>query len=362
MTKQYLKQLDYTLTTAEERIELLHTLLSDASNLEANFENYKVKKILEYMGNFVLFAIRDEIKDEVQLDTKNNTFKKKKEESLDEKMDDPLFDKTKFQEVKRNMYTKPKDPITLQDRADLAELDELMAAIEFFQAYLTLQNSLSVPEMVKPLSNYERYKLKHFIIDLQREQYVIRDTLKPKIDPYISHHYVPDHHELDYWFDTEDRKWAIDLTNSEHVYLLLKHYSILREESYENLNGDLKYILFDLETVVDRVELSPDRYHILIRKVDKATNNVIGRELREQFGKSYDGNYISRIWRHEICQKIADEAKQLYLEFECRDVPQMWKVCPKCGRKLFKSDRFFSINDRIYGGLELYCKKCEKKI
>ena len=362
MTKQFLKQLDYELETPEQRIDLLHIILSDASALEANFENYKVKKILEYMGNYVLFAVKDKKKDKLHLETKNNTFKRKKEESLDKKMDDPLFDKTQFQEVELNLYTKPKDPITAQDREDIPELDDLMSAIEFFQAYLEVQNSLTLPEMVQPLSSYLKYRLKHFIIDLQREQYVLRDAFKPKIDPYIGHHYVPQHHELDYWYDTMPNKWRIDLTNPDQVYLLLKHYSILRETSYEELNGDMKHILFDLEDIVEKTELSPDRKHILIRKIDKATNDKIGLELKELFGKSYDGNYISRIWKHEICVKIADEAMELKMEYDFRNVPGKWRKCSKCGEKLFKTDKYFSTNKRITGGLELYCKKCEKKL
>src|SRR5699024_10723544 len=94
---------------------------------------------------------------------------------------------------------------------------------------------------------------------------------------------------------------TIDFTNPKHVYEFLELYSTLVQSCDENLNCDLKFLIWELEDYIEQANLSEARRHILIRKIDKATNEQIREELQEKFGLAYSDNYISTIYKQMIC-------------------------------------------------------------
>lgn len=361
--KLYYRQLDYTITDPTERMDLLNTILFDCTELDYFFENKRVADLLENMANYVFFSMRAELGNSIRLNTKHGTFSRKSEESLDKLSDDPKFDKTQFQQVKRSVYNKPSDPMRPEERAKFPALEEFCQAIELLklrhEAYKAHEeHGEPLPEHLSPLSSLEIYNLKHLIIELQREQYVLRDIFAPRVKLFGRSFAHTPNEELYYPGEGGPASHTIDFKDPQTIYYLLRNYGVLREETWDRLDCDMKYVLFDLEHIVDRTELTPDRRHILIRKIDKATNEQIREELRDSFGKVYDSNYISRVWRHEIAKKIARTAELLELEVEWRGEPKMWKTCTKCGKRKLRLPDYFGKDSRTPDRLQKKCKMC----
>lgn len=152
---------------------------------------------------------------------------------------------------------------------------------------------------------------------------------------------------------------TIDLTNPLHIYALLENYRDLRIATHDKLTSQLRHILNALSEIVDKTELHESREIILYYKVHKWTNERILRELNE-FGYSYAVNYISTIWKKEICTKIAKQAAAMEQQWLARNNPSAWRTCSACGkRKLATNDNFIN-NPKNYLGLSMRCKACDK--
>lgn len=164
---------------------------------------------------------------------------------------------------------------------------------------------------------------------------------------------------LEYW--RELREHRLDLTNAEHIYQLFEHYSNLKESSYEDTDGQMKFILMALDDLQDDSELTLIQQHILDRKVLKYTNERIKDELKDIYGISYNVNYISTLYKN-TCKQIAETAAIQQLEFNNRANPSMWKVCSCCGKRLLRNPYYFVRKNENRDGLSARCKKCDKKI
>ena len=164
---------------------------------------------------------------------------------------------------------------------------------------------------------------------------------------------------LEYWRPIKQH--TLDLTNPEHIYQLFEHYSSLKESSYDDLNGQMKYILMTLDDLQDDSELTLIQQHILDRKVLKYTNERIKNELKQLYNVSYNVNYISTLYKN-TCKQIAETATIQQLKFDNRANPSMWKTCTCCGKRLLRDAHFFVRKKENRDGFAARCKKCDKLI
>ena len=209
-----------------------------------------------------------------------------------------------------------------------------------------------------------------YVWDLEKEYEYMKLRAEHYRDSFGEEWYAREQQKLDNWTISEDSNlnWGykevsenkIDLTNPEHVYHLLEFYGTLKENSFEKLNSDLKFLLWELEDYIEKANLSPARFWILIRKIDKVTNGRIGEELQEKFGLSYSDNYISTIYKGMICTQIARAAQLSLDEFNNRNNPEKFKVCSTCGKKLLRDSRNFIKKQNSKDGLAARCKSCDK--
>ncbi len=162
---------------------------------------------------------------------------------------------------------------------------------------------------------------------------------------------------LEYWRPIKEH--TLDLTNPNHIYQLFEHYSSLKESSYDDLNGQMKYILMALDDLQDLSDLTLIQQHILDRKVLKYTNERIKDELKQLYNVSYNVNYISTLYKN-TCKQIADTATIQQLEYDNRDNPSMWKTCTCCGKRLLRNSHFFVRKNENRDGFAARCKKCDK--
>ena len=418
-----LRYIDYSLYTDKERVEKVNELLADPIPL-SEFE-------LEGLANYILYG-KDESKltNSVQQkrimrpNTKFGSFARRNEDSLDELMENPLFDESALHEYnERNTYTKPKNTIkrpkydkngVMVDAGDsiIPGMTELWDCIDRMARKLDIYNGKIEPNpdspedmAAKEWDSLTAYKMRHWLISLRQQQYYLRESYYAPIPP---HHSFAQNGTIDwfsnsgYWKEVgeefpagdgncEEDKWyrykttpkgryrveklsgkvekwhvvrehTIDLTNPEHIYQLFEHYDALKKSSWDDLNGQMKYILMALDDLQDRAGFTDIQWHIIDRKVLKYTNERIKKELQDIFGVNYNVNYISTMYKKTICGKIANAAKLQIKEHQNKDNPYMWKECSCCGRRLLIDPQNFVKKDGAVDGFSARCKKCDKEL
>ena len=418
-----LRYIDYSLYTDKERVEKVNELLADPIPL-SEFE-------LEGLANYILYG-KDESKltNSVQQkrimrpNTKFGSFARRNEDSLDELMENPLFDESALHEYnERNTYTKPKNTIkrpkydkngVMVDAGDsvIPGMTELWDCIDRMARKLDIYNGKAEPNpdspedmAAKEWDSLTAYKMRHWLISLRQQQYYLRESYYAPIPP---HHSFAQNGTIDwfsnsgYWKEVgeefpagdencEEDKWyrykttpkgryraeklsgkvekwhvvrehTIDLTNPEHIYQLFEHYDALKKSSWDDLNGQMKYILMALDDLQDKAGFTDIQWHIIDRKVLKYTNERIKKELQDIFGVNYNVNYISTMYKKTICGKIANAAKLQIKEHQNKDNPYMWKECSCCGRLLLIDPQNFVKKDGAVDGFSARCKKCDKEL
>ena len=418
-----LRYIDYSLYTDKERVEKVNELLADPIPL-SEFE-------LEGLANYILYG-KDESKltNSVQQkrimrpNTKFGSFARRNEDSLDELMENPLFDESALHEYnERNTYTKPKNTIkrpkydkngVMVDAGDsvIPGMTELWDCIDRMARKLDIYNGKVEPNpdspedmAAKEWDSLTAYKMRHWLISLRQQQYYLRESYYAPIPP---HHSFAQNGTIDwfsnsgYWKEVgeefpawdencEEDKWyrykttpkgryraeklsgkvekwhvvrehTIDLTNPEHIYQLFEHYDALKKSSWDDLNGQMKYILMALDDLQDKAGFTDIQWHIIDRKVLKYTNERIKKELQDIFGVNYNVNYISTMYKKTICGKIANAAKLQIKEHQNKDNPYMWKECSCCGRLLLIDPQNFVKKDGAVDGFSARCKKCDKEL
>lgn len=405
------KKLDYTLYSNAERASQVNNLFSEEETnfYNINFERPSIQKDLEKIANFILYGKDPKTdknfcqKGEIQIETAHSTYKKKEPESLDALLEDPATHETDFQPLVKNLFRKVKDSIDREKDKAIPGIQELWKAIDKLDKDL---------KNLKEKGNLgiEYYRKNHLLIELRKEQYALKDTIKNLIGSnyrcpvgqrpfnfssdtgYLKDNrqelvyfiWLADHYreqkgenwyiaqqeeiarrltseDIDNWTWVEVSENSIDLTNPVHVYNLIEMYGTLKENSYEDLECDMKYLLWELEDCIDKSNLSEARKYILIRKIDKATNEQIRDELQEKFGLNYNDNYISTIYKQMICSQIAATAKLILDEWIYRNQPERFKVCSTCGKKLLRDNRNFIKKQNSKDGLAARCKICDKQ-
>ena len=298
-------------------------------------------------------------------------------------MESPTFDERNFKPLSRGVYKNPKPTIN----KNLPELYLLEEEIIKWQHIYDVAIGKEKDPKLKPKTQTEIYKIKHFLIDLKKQQYVIAEALQPVFQSFGSTDRAPIYDEEDIGLDVKplglkigeikrfidpkedkDSTYVIptnlntlDLENPIHIYGILEYYSVLLEESLDNPYSNGKYLIETLDFYIDRTPLEPSRKTILDLKKHKVSNQEIKRELERLYELSYNENYISTIYTKEICKKIA-EAVTLHKDYWLnRNNASMWKKCSCCGQWKLKDAREFTRKKSSSDGFTSRCKICDKK-
>lgn len=370
-------ELDYNIITAEDRCTAVHSLVDNGTITEKT-----TALQIEKIANYILYgktAKGNALPEAKEISTKHSTWKKKSPESLDALMENVLFDEQVLRSAyERTPYTNPKPTIDRVKDADIPGMAQLWEAIDAVESYLAQEKEHGRTLKV--------YYLRHLTIDLRKEQYLLKDMFRPTIH-FISSLIDTAPHEIDWSADSgyayhplfmditnteyvgePEWKWnivaehTVDFTNPNHIYHILDLYSNLRHHVYDHPISHTAFLLHAVEALVSKTKLAPSRYHILIRKVDHAPNEVIAKELNEKFGLDYAYNYISTIWTKEICGAIAKTGEVDRDEWLARNNPKKWKTCIRCHTKKLKDLRFYTIKRNTYDGLSPVCRDCQKKV
>lgn len=343
-------------------------------------------KELESMANYILFGkdsngLNAVERGEVEIETKYKTYKKKAAESLNGLMETPGFDERNLKPLARTIYKNPKPQLN----RNLPELIPLVEEINKWQHIYDVAIGKEKDDSLPPKTETEIYKLKHFLIDLKKQQYVITEALTPAFhsantERIFTHsedssnlvikplglkmgdikRFTNPKEDLDSSYEIPETTNCLDFENPLHVYGILEFYSVLYEESLDDPYGNGKYLIETLDFYIEKANLDPSRATILKLKKNKVSNQEIRQELERLYGLSYNENYISTIYTKEICKKIS-EAATLHKDYWLRRKDSnAWKKCNCCGQWKLKDAREFTRKKSSADGFTSRCKVCDK--
>lgn len=343
-------KLDYTLKTAEERNNLVKKIIEQAPPASIN------NKYLEILSDYILLADKEERKKRDIITDNMMITIRKRETSLQglaenfENGEDGIYNL--ISDNNKNIIFTPKIEISKKDLEEIPFLKELRESIE------------QVEEQEKRASGKRKFLLKKQLIEMRKDQYVIKSAYKQPI-PFINATKCFSKAAFDEKIIVEGSEvkdnGLINLFNPKHVSALLCNYSKLKEDSWGKFWTDSYYLMEDLDSLIEDTlkEGYPLYYDLLIYKIDGKTNKNIKDLLYEKYGKTHTEEYISSLWRNKIPKLLAEKAKEQYLMwYYTMKEKGKWKRCSRCGQIKLADNKFFSRNKSSKDGFYSICKAC----
>ena len=272
-------------------------------------------------------------------------------------------------------------------------------------ARFTEEEQQEINERALKMSQYRYLKLKHLLVELRAQQYTYYDTFADKvrshlesIKPVLDETILRLDEDINVYpiglkngselsqkifsdvtpstFNEQELEqlsqllWrpasssmTLDFTNPDHVYHLYCARADLRDASEEDpyrIYGSAASVVSTLAYYEDCADLTNLQQDILNRKLHNEPNIQIASYINSTYGKSYNENYISTIYRQKIIPQIADAARKHREVLENVFYPENFKKCKDCGRVLLLSSDNFVKQKKSNDGFSPRCKACEK--
>lgn len=198
----------------------------------------------------------------------------------------------------KNMIFQPKVTITKKDVEEIPVLRELREHISHWDS------------MSKYASGYAAFLIKRTLIEMRKDQYIIKNTFKPPIVFKKLTRSRPKPIELPWneWMDSNGKVCysGISFLDPNVISLILQYYNKLKEGSRSKFDGDTWYLIQDFTALMERaLEPYPEYQRFVELKFDGYQNNEIKEILHEEFGFSHTLEYVSNIWRKKIPKIIS---------------------------------------------------------
>lgn len=351
--------LDYTIKTQEGRLSHVRQVLSKSQDQDP--------QALTRMADYLLFSsdgtqTKRERKSTHPIITKNRDVTVSKRQVS---FEDLISHLENGEDGLYALITNDKDQI-MDHRSPITDDD--LDSIPTLREHLRLIESLKA--QFDKAEGRRKYSLKRQIIETWQQIYILKSSFRnvPSRNAKMSQHIKSmAHMDLNETISLDEdgmpqSDGMLSLFNYHHVSFLLTYYSQLKQESYEDLQGDMRWLLLDLENLVDSaLSDHPLLYDLLIWKVDGYSNDEIARMMDSKYGITHSNQYFSSLWRNKVPKLIADEAKRHYLRWLwSNDQSSQWKVCGKCGQSKPAHPLFFSRNASSDGFYSV-CNDCRTR-
>ena len=354
-------KLDYNLKTLDERKKLVQSIIDSSEDL--------TDKQLGYMADYLLFVAdpkqtgREKKKTHPIITKNRDVTISKRQVSLEDTIsslsngEDGLY--SMIVEDK-NLLLDNRQPITQEDIDNIPGIKEKLETID------------SLKEQLSRNSGTNRYAIKQQIISSWKEIYSIKSSYtnrvaKAHMNSQIKH---MAHMSLDENITIDENGMpqsdgVISLLRADHIAFLLKYYSKLKGECWEDVSSDMHFLLMDLEDLVERT-LLPDNevlYDLLIWEIDGMTGAEIVRQMERKYGVVHSEQYFSTLWCKRIPKMVAETAQKKWLVwYYTYQHPEeaQWKICKTCGKKKLAHPLFFHKNTSK-DGFYSKCRNCRSK-
>ena len=250
----------------------------------------------------------------------------------------------------KNQIFQHKVEITEKDLEEIPFLKQVREAIQYWEKEL------------KTASGREAYIIKKTIIDLRKDQYIIKNAYrKPVVTMHATHatHWVPLVYD-ETIVDDEIQYSGASLLNSKVCSEVLCNYSKLKAAGEGNFMSDTWYFMEDFDNISGRA-LEPYPYYerLVELKIDGKQNLEIQETLQKEFGIKHSIEYISSLWRNKIPKLIAARAEDEFLDWWYLEVEKgQYKKCSRCGQIKLAHNKYFSKNKTSRDGWYSICKAC----
>lgn len=433
-------KLDFSLDTADKRA----TFINDYVN-NADFQAHPLTDDeLELMGNYILWgrdpetgknACQDKT---IRIPTKHKTWDHEPDiASLDELMEQPTFNEATLvahnpparikqapfsrKQVRTLLAATPNPTLEYAFNMLYTQIDELNFQLAYYDLIHGKKSEIKesiinavAPERLNTLqeqtthwSAFKYLKLRHYLVDLRRQQFTLRDSLTNQITLHTDTPHILENETLNfgedvlvkplgvrqpasallfqdleslnpyrfteqelaqishiYWHEHDKiagRRRVIDFTNNDDVYkLLLTEIEYRADINPDELEGNLAELFDTLDFYIKFADLTDIQREILELKQQMVRNQDIAFQINRKYGKSYTDNYISTIFTQKIVPAIADAAHRHALIIENLFFEENFKTCSRCGRTLLKDGYYFVHKGRSKDGFNSQCKMCEK--
>lgn len=344
-------KLDYSLQTPEERNELVKQILAETPDPS--------EKYLEILADYLVLCMEKQEKKEKRILTENRmTTVNKRETSFEglvsqlENGEDGIYN---LISNNKQIIFQPKVTITKQDLADIPLLAQLRETIRLWEAKL------------KVTEGRDAFIIKHALIEMRKDQYIIKNAYRRPIVPnkLTRTHFPAQLNDNTHEFDERGFPIpeGISLLNPKVCQAVLCNYSKLKEDSYDQFDSDIWYLMIDFDNISGRALKDYPVYERIVEyKIDGLQNAEIQLAIQQEFGIKHSLEYISSLWRNKIPRLIAAAAEDEYLDWYYRERERgKYKRCSKCGQIKLAHNKYFSKNKTSKDGYYSICKCCRNQ-
>lgn len=255
----------------------------------------------------------------------------------------------------KSTLLQPKISISKKDIEEIPFLAQLRESIERWEA------------MLKKAEGKEAFIIKKALIEMRKDQYVIKNAYRKPVVPtkLVRTHPIMILEE-DYELEPETQNVIVSgfsLCDPNVCQAILCNYSKLKQNSWGNFEGDLYFLMEDFDKVsAEALAEHPILEKIVECKIDGKQNIEIQRALEEEFDKKHSLEYISSLWRNKIPQLIAEKASEQLLDWHYFQVEKgKYKKCSRCGQIKLAHGKYFSKNKTSKDGWYSICKCCRSR-
>ena len=252
----------------------------------------------------------------------------------------------------KNQIFQPKVTITKKDLEEIEPLRQLREAISLWEAKL------------KVTSGKDAFTIKKALIEMRKDQYLIKNAYRRPIvfnkltrsRSYIKLEDKTCHFDADGY----PIPGGVSLLDPAVCSAILCNYSRLKQDSSDQFEGDLYYLMEAFDKIADIALKEYPLYEKIVEcKVDGLQNIQIQEILQMEFGIKHSLEYISSLWRKKIPKLIASAAEDEYLDwYYLEEEKGKYKRCSRCGQIKLAHNKYFSKNKTSKDGFYSICKKC----
>ena len=253
----------------------------------------------------------------------------------------------------KNVIFQPKIQITQRDLDTIPYLKQLRDTINAWEA------------AAKHASGKDAFIMKKALIEMRKDQYLIKQAYyQPIVSCKLTKtsRVTPPLEDKSYLKGSEIVVKGISLMDTKTVSAGLCNYTKLKEDSWDQFDGDTWYLMQDFDKLCTKALADYPIYDRIVEwKIDGKPNSEIQKLLDEEFNQTYSVEYISSLWRNKIPKVIAEQAKEDFLIWEYTRRGYPMKKCSKCGQIKPANNLFFSKNKTSKDNWYSICKKCRNK-
>ena len=252
----------------------------------------------------------------------------------------------------KNQIFQPKVTITKKDLEEIEPLRQLREAINLWEAKL------------KVTEGKDAFTIKRALIEMRKDQYLIKNAYRR---PIVFNKLTRSRN----FIKLEDKTCRFDadgypipegvsLLNPAVCSAILCNYSRLKQDSSDQFEGDLYYLMDAFDEIADIALKEYPLYEKIVEcKIDGLQNIQIQEILQMEFGIKHSLEYISSLWRKKIPKLIASAAEDQYLDwYYLNEEKGKYKRCSRCGQIKLAHNKYFSKNKTSKDGFYSICKKC----